>query len=78
MTAGVTAKLAPLALLPIGVPVVGSVYQRIVLPAEVAFRFEVPPLNITDGVAVTGSGEEGDKKTVTVTEIVQTHAFEFV
>ena len=54
--AGVTAKLAPLALLPMAVPPEGTVNQLMVLPADVAFSCEVPPGQIAAGVAVTGLG----------------------
>ena len=55
MIDGETEKLVPLAELPKSVPSVAVVYQFIVFPAEVAFRFtllplqiEVPILGITD------------------------------
>jgi len=51
-----------------GVPPVGVVYQSIALPADVAFKLDVPPLNITEGVAVTGSGDVAAIKTTTALE----------
>jgi len=67
---GDTGKLTPLALDPIDVPPVGTVYQFIVLPAEIAFRLEIPPQTIVGGVAVTGVGAAGPPFTVTVTAVL--------
>ena len=53
---GVTEKFTALALEPILVPPTESVYQLIVFPAEVAFKFEEPPGQIEAAVAVTGVG----------------------
>ncbi len=57
--AGETEKFAPLELEPRLVPPVGTVNQFIVLPAEVALRFEEAPTQIVAGVAVTGVGAAG-------------------
>ena len=67
--AGVTAKFVPLALVPILLPPVATVYHLIVLPADVAFRFDEPPAHIEVGVAVTEVGTDGNGLTVTVTEV---------
>ena len=77
MALGVTAKFAPLALLPIEAPSVGVVYQSIKLPADVAFKLEEAPRKMADGVAVTGSGEVGRLKTETDIETEQVHPIEF-
>ena len=66
MLAGVTAKFAPLALVPIFAPPVATVYHCIVLPAEVALRLDVAPVQIAEAVAVTGAGADGNGFTVTV------------
>jgi hypothetical protein len=66
---GVTAKLAPLALVPNNAPPVRAVYQLMVLPAEVAFNCEVAPAQIEVGVAVTGEGDGVTVFTVTVTGV---------
>ena len=52
--------MAPLAVVPIAVPADGTVYQLMVLPVEVAFRFEEPPGHTLEGVAVTGVGGAGN------------------
>ena len=54
---GLTLKLAPLALDPIETPPVATVYHRIVFPADVAFKLELPPQDTVAGVAVTEVGE---------------------
>ena len=59
MTTGETAKLAPLALVPIDEPPEGDVYQFMVFPGEVAFRLEDDPAQMKVGVAVTGEGAGG-------------------
>ena len=64
---GVTRKFAPLAVVPIGLPPEGTVYQLMLLPLEMAFRLEEPPLQIELGVAVTDVGGAGIGVTVTVT-----------
>jgi hypothetical protein len=51
VTVGLTLKLAPLAELPILLPPVDTVYQLIVLPAEVAFNCDDEPQLIEEGVA---------------------------
>lgn len=53
---GLTLKLAPLALDPIETPPVATVYHRIVFPADVAFKLELPPQDTVAGVAVTAVG----------------------
>ena len=67
--AGETEKFAPLALVPIDEPPVGIVYHCIVFPAEVAFRLEVPPAQIVDGLADTEVGAPGKGLTVTDTDV---------
>ena len=67
MEVGLTEKFAALELLPILVPPVLTVYQLIELPEEVAFKFELLPLQIVAGVAVTAVGVVGKGLTVTVT-----------
>ena len=67
MPAGLTKKFAPLPLVPILEPPVATVYHRIVLPTEVAFRLDDPPAQIAPGVAVTAVGAAGTGFTVTVT-----------
>ena len=73
VVSGVTVKSTPLGLPPSGVPSVGVVYQRIVLFAEVPFKFEEAPKNIAEGVAVTGSGEAGMFNTETGIETELVH-----
>jgi hypothetical protein len=46
-----------------------TVYQLIVFPAEVAFKFEEAPHEIVEGEAVTGVGS-GKISTVTVTGVL--------
>ena len=48
-------------------------YQLMLLPADVAFKLEVDPMQTVDGVAVTEVGTEGSAVTVTVAviELVQ-------
>ena len=70
MVAGVTGKFAPFALEPILEPPVATVYHRIVLPAEVAFRLDDPPAQIEAGVDVTAVGAAGKGFTVTVTAVL--------
>ena len=70
MLAGVTAKFAPLALVPIFTPPDATVYHRIVFPAEVALRFDDAPAQIVAGVAVTAVGAAGNAVTVTVTAVL--------
>jgi hypothetical protein len=67
--AGVTGKSAPLALVPILLPPDATVYHLIVLPADVAFRFDEPPAHIEVAVAVTKEGTDGKGLTVTVNEV---------
>ena len=62
------ALLAALAVLPSNVPPVAAVHQLIVFADVVAFRFEVPPIQIDPGFAVTGLGAAGPV-TVTVTGV---------
>jgi len=60
LVVGDTEKLAPLAEFPISVPPLALVYQLIVLPAEVADRFVLVPLQIaTPLLGVTAVGAEG-------------------
>lgn len=66
MTPGLTGKLAPLALVPMDEPPVDTVYQEMVFPDDVAFKFEVPPAQMVAGEAVTGVGAAGEGLTVTV------------
>lgn len=66
VTAGETGKSAPLALVPILLPLDATVYHLIVLPAVVAFRFDEPPAHIEDAVAVTEVGTDGNAFTMTV------------
>jgi hypothetical protein len=54
---GATEKSAPLGEVPIGIPPVGAVYHKMVLPGAVALRVVVAPSQITLGEAVTGDGE---------------------
>jgi hypothetical protein len=62
---GDTGKLALLADVPMLVPPVGTVYQYIVLPAEVALRLVLVPLQIVIPLlGVTGVGAEGNALTV--------------
>jgi hypothetical protein len=58
--------LAALALLPREVPPAAAVYQFILLPVEVALRFEAEPRHIEAWVAVTEVGTDGSAYTVTV------------
>ena len=76
--AGVTAKLAALALVPSDVPPVADVYQLMLLPVDVAFKFDVPLMQTVAGLALTEVGADGnvETKTVVVTELVQLLAFE--
>jgi hypothetical protein len=67
--AGLTEKFAPLALVPILLPPVATVYHLIVLIADVAFKLEVEPAQIVPAVAVTEVGAAGNGFTVTVTEV---------
>ncbi len=50
-----------------------AVYQLMLLPDEVPFKFTVALAQTVDGVAVTDVGAEGNGETVTVadTELVQ-------
>jgi hypothetical protein len=70
---GFTAKVPPLVLVPREVPPVEAVNQLILLPAEMALRFEAEPLQTEEGVAVTEVGTGGsaemliDPETVLVT-----------
>jgi hypothetical protein len=70
---GDTGKLALLADVPMLVPPVGTVYQYIVLPAEVALRLVLVPLQIVIPLlGVTGVGAEGKAFTVTKAVVVRT------
>ena len=69
MLNGETAKFAALALVPIVIPPVATVYQLMVLPDDVAFRFEEEPTHIAAAVAVTEVGADGIGFTVTVTAV---------
>ena len=68
---GETEKLAPLAEVPIGAPPEAAVYHPIRLPAEVAFRFELCPVTIDEGVAVTevGAGRAGEEVMTTSSKL---------
>ena len=65
--------MPPLVLEPREVPPVEAVYQLILLPAEMALKFEAEPLHTEEGVAVTEVGTGGrveiviDPETVLVT-----------
>ena len=75
VAAGVTAKLAPLAEFPILMPPDGTVYQLIILPAEIAFKLAGPPTpQKALGVAVTLIGG-GVEFTVIVTDEVEVQLF---
>ena len=50
----------------------GTVYQLMVLPAEIAFKFELLPAQMIEGEAVTGVGA-GVTFTVIVIELVLVH-----
>lgn len=67
--AGLTEKFAPLALVPILLPPVATVYHLIVLLVDVAFKLEIEPAQIVAAVAVTKVGSVGNGFTVTVTEV---------
>jgi hypothetical protein len=54
------------------------VYQLILLPDEVAFKFVVAPLQSVDGVAVTDVGADGKADTVTVALTVLVQLLPFV
>ena len=69
MLNGETAKFAALALVPIVLPPVATVYHLMVLPDDVAFRFDEEPAHIVDAVAVTEVGADGIGFTVTVTGV---------
>ena len=60
-----TAKFAALALEPMAVPPVDTVYQLMLLPVDVAFKLEEPGAQIEAGEAVTGLGVAGVAFTVT-------------
>ena len=70
VTDGVTRKSAPLALVPRDVPPVPVKYHLIELPAEVAFRFEDPPVQTEPGVEVTEVGAAGVAFTVASTDVL--------
>ena len=57
--------MAPLAELPRRTPPDVAVHQLIVLPADVALRFELCPAHIVAGVAVTAVGADGSGLIVT-------------
>ena len=76
--AGVTAKFAPLALVPSEVPPVGVVYQAMLLPVDVAFKFEVALMHTVDGVAVAEAGAEGSALTDMVDVTVLVHPYALV
>ena len=63
---GETLKSAPLALVPILVPPVDTVYHFMVLPAEVALMFVEAPVQIADGVADTADAVVASGLTVTL------------
>jgi hypothetical protein len=70
VTAGVTGKFAPLALVPTATPPDGTVYHVIVLPADVPTKLEDDPTQIVAGVAVTGVGAAGEAVTVKMPALV--------
>ncbi len=78
MFPGVTEKLAALALDPIEVPSVATVYQLMLLPAEVAFRLTDEPAQTLAGEAVTEVGTVGRADTVTVAVTALLQAFPLV
>ena len=47
-------------------PPVETVYQEMLFPDDVPFKFEVPPAQIVAGEAVTDVGAAGEGLTVTV------------
>ena len=55
-------------MVPIGEPPDATVYQLIMEPADIAFKFEFPPHEIEDGEAVTEDGA-GFGFTVIVTDV---------
>ena len=59
--------------MPRALPPVATVYQLMLLPAEVAVRLEVAPTHNVEGVAVTavGAAGSGDTVSVAVTLLVQ-------
>ena len=63
---GDTAKFAPLADVPSNVPSVDAVYQLMLLPADVAFKFEAAPLQIIAGDALSPVGTAGNSETARV------------
>jgi hypothetical protein len=65
---GDTVKSTPLFDVPMGEPPVDTVYHFIVLPADIAFRFEDAPQLMEGGVAVTCMGAAGGA-TFTVTAV---------
>ena len=67
---GDTEKFAPLALEPIATPPEETVYQLMLLPAEVAFRLVLCPWQIADGVAVTLVGGVQGEETAGVMVII--------
>ena len=69
---GETGKFAPLALVPSETPPLGTVYQLILFPAEIAFRFVELPHVTGLGVAVTGLGAARESVTVTGVRISET------
>ena len=69
MVIGFTAKLAPLATLPIATPPEGTVNQLMLLPDEIAVNWEVPPAQTVAGVAIADVGAARGA-TVTVTAVL--------
>ena len=65
---GDTEKFAPLALVPMAVPPLGTVYQEMLLPAETPFRLVLPPQLIVAGEAVAVGAVNGP--TFTTTEVL--------
>ena len=65
---GDTEKLAPLALVPIAVPPLGTVYQEMLLPVETPFKFVLLPQLMVDGEAVAVGAVNAP--TVTKTEVL--------
>ena len=56
-------------------PPVGTLYQLILFPAEVAFNIDVPELHKVEGVAVKLVGVAGIELTVITKELAFTQLF---
>ena len=62
--------MAPLTLVPILLPPDGTVYHLMVLPADVAFRFDEEPAQMELGLALTDVGAVGNASKVIATSSV--------